>query len=170
MTNNKYKVNYITQIAILSALATSLSVVDRVISGTFLSIVPGIKIGIANVIVLYCIIKRDFKFSILIVILKTIISNLILGGFTSFFIGGTASILSYLVMYYLYKKRKKNVHLITISIIGGFIHINTQLIVISLIYNMGYEVYIYGFLLIIISIISSIIIGLTTQKLQKINI
>ena len=76
MINNKYKINNITQIAILSALASSLSVVDRVIIVSFLPMIPGIKIGIANVVVLYSIIKKDFKFSIMIVILKTIMPNL----------------------------------------------------------------------------------------------
>ena len=46
-------------------------------------------------------------------------------------------------MYYIYKKETNKLNIITISIVGGFIHINTQLIIIGLIYNIGKEIYIY---------------------------
>lgn len=167
MINNKNKINHITHMAIIAGLASAISVIDKAISVTFLSFVPGIKIGMANIVILYSIIRYDIRKSLVITITKIFISNLILGGITSIMIGGTASLLSFFIMYYLYKKSKMS--LISISVIGGFIHINTQLLVIQLLYDIGKEIYIYGFILILISLLTSIIIGITSQKLKKLN-
>ena len=71
-------------------------------------------------------------------------------------------------MYYIYKKQTNKLSIITISIIGGFIHINSQLLIIGLIYNLGKEIYIYGFILIIVSFITAIINGLITIRLNKV--
>ena len=96
------------------------------------------------------------------------ITGLLFGSISTFIIGGISSLLSFLVMYYIYKKETNKLNIITISIIGGFIHINTQLIIIGLIYNIGKEIYIYGFILIFISFITSIINGLITKRLNKV--
>lgn len=167
MNNNKIKINMITQISILAALASSLGLIDKAISSSLFPMMPGIKIGISNVIILIGIIKYNLKKSTIITLLKVIIVSFLFGGITSLLIGGSASILSFLVMYYIYKKHNKKLNIISISIIGGFIHINTQLLMISLIYDIGKEVYIYGFILILISLLSSIIIGLIVKKISK---
>lgn len=168
MIKEKIKINILTKLAILSSLASVLGIVDKMISSSFIPYLPGIKIGLANVIILYSILNFNFKYSFIIILLKIVIVCLLFGSITTFIIGGTSSILSFFVMYYIYKKETNKLNIITISIVGGFIHINTQLIIIGLIYNIGKEIYIYGFILIIISFITSIINGLITKRLNKV--
>ena len=70
-------------------------------------------------------------------------------------------------MYILYRYLKNKLSIITISVIGGFIHINSQLIIIKIIYKLGNDVYSYGLILIIVSFVTSIIVGLLAKKINK---
>lgn len=167
--NKNNNINMITKVAILAGLASSIGIIDRIISGLILSFIPGIKIGFANIIILLSIIQLDFKQSLLISILKSIIVGLIFGGITSFLIGAPSTLLSYIIMYILYNKIKNKLHIISISVIGGLIHINTQLVIISLIYDIGKEIYVYGIILILISFITSIIIGYIVNKINNMH-
>ena len=83
MNNNKIKINTITQISILAALASSLGLIDKVISSSLFPMMPGIKIGISNVIILIGIIKYNLKESTIITLLKVIIVSFLFGGITS---------------------------------------------------------------------------------------
>lgn len=167
MNGNKIKIKAITQISVLAALASSLGLIDKVISINLFPMIPGIKIGISNVIILIGIIKYNLKEASIITLLKIIIVSFLFGGLTSLLIGGTSSIVSFLIMYYIYKKHNNKLSIVSISVIGGFIHINMQLLLISLIYNIGKEVYIYGFILILISLVTSIIIGMIVKKISN---
>ena len=164
---NKIKISKITELSMLAGIAAAISIIDKIISGMMFSMIPGIKIGLANVIIIVSIIKYSFKDTLIVVLLKSIITGLLFGSISTFIIGGISSLLSFLVMYYIYKKGK-HLSLISISIIGGFIHINTQLLILGFIYSIGKEIYIYGFLLIIISFFTSIIIGMISSKLNVI--
>ena len=72
-------------------------------------------------------------------------------------------------MYISFRYLKTKTSIITISVIGGFIHINCQLIITKFIYKLGDDIYMYGAVLIIISLVMSIIVGIITNKLNKAN-
>ena len=165
--NQKQTIKYITNISYVAALASIIGIIDKIIVSSIFPLIPSLKIGLANVIILYCIQTKTFKEIIIIVLLKSILVNLILGGITSFLIGGTASLISFLVMYICNRYLKKHLTTISISIIGGIIHINIQLLIIMFIYDIGSIVYTYGIYLILISIITSIIVGNITKKAYK---
>lgn len=165
----KYSIKNITTIAFFSALASIIGIIDKIITNSILPSIPGIKMGIANVVILSLIYNNSFKDVLIIVILKSIIVGLIYGNATTFIIGGAASFGSFIMMYICYKYLQNHLSIITVSIIGGFMHINIQLIMIKIIYKMGMELYSYGLILILISIITSIIVGLITSKMIKNN-
>lgn len=165
----KYSIKNITTIALFTALASIIGIIDKIITNSIIPSMPGIKIGIANVIILSLIYNNKFSEVMIVVILKSIIVGLIYGNLTTFIIGGSASFCSFIVMYVCFKYLKKHISVITISIIGGITHINIQLIMIKVIYKMGIELYSYGLVLIIISTITSFIVGLITSKMIKTN-
>lgn len=167
--SKKNNIKFFVTISILASLSSILSIFDKFIISCIFPYIPGIKIGLANIIVLHSIYNCNFKFSLLEVTLKIIITSLIFGSITSFIIGGTSSLISFLVMYIVHRKFKDKLSIVTISIIGGFIHINTQLIITKFIYKLGNEVYMYGSLLIIISLVTSIVIGILAKKLNNIK-
>ena len=152
-------------ISILVSLAVILSLFDKMITALAFPAIPMAKIGLANTVILLGIIIFDFKDSLTIVILKSIIANLLFNGLTSFIIGGTASFISYFVMFGMYKLIKRNISAIGISVAGGFTHTIIQLFVVANIYSLGEITLYYGALLVFVSLIASTIIGLIVNKL-----
>jgi heptaprenyl diphosphate synthase len=152
-------------LAILTSLATILSLIDKVITPVAFPMLPTAKIGLANIIVLYCIYRFHFKEVLTLVIIKIAIVNLLFGGLTTLIIGGSASFLSFLTMYGAVKLFKDKISGIGASVLGGFVHIITQLFVTTVIYELGEVVMYYGAILVFLSLICSIIIGFIVNKL-----
>lgn len=127
------------------ALLVSVASVLQVAESFFPQIVPGVKLGLANMIVLIALVNIGFRAAIEIAIMRTLISSLILGTFLSpgFILSFTSAITSTLVMAGLYRlsSGSKNVFLslIGISIIGAITHNITQLglVYLLLIKNTG---------------------------------
>lgn len=155
----------IVLMSVLISLAVILSLFDKMITPLAFPTLPTAKIGFANIVILLAIIIFDFKDSMIIVILKSIIANLLFSGLTSFIIGGTASLVSYFIMYGLYKCFKNHLSAIGISVAGGFSHTVSQLFVVAMIYNLGEITLYYGALLVFVSLITSILIGVIVNKL-----
>lgn len=168
--NNSKIVKKITYIAILACLASIFSLLDRYISNLLFPYLTGVKIGIANIIVLIAIQNFDFKDNVIIIILKSLLGNLLFFGLISYVISQVASIISFLVMYLIYKYFKKFVSMIGISILGGMSHTLTQLIVISLMYSLGTSVYAYGLPLLILSLLTSVIMGIMSIQVNKLYV
>lgn len=168
----------IVSVAILVALASVLSLFDRYISSAFLSMFPTVllifpyfKIGIANIIILVIIYNFDFKYSLIAVILKSCILGLFaLNGLTSFIIGFSGTILSYFVMYFLKKASNKSYFMIFVSMAGGFSHSLGQIIASLTFYNaLNINSFLlYSPLILTIGLISGVLIGLITFKLNDV--
>ncbi len=158
----------IVTLAVLVALGSILGILDRGISALIIPFLPGAKIGLANIVVLIAIRNYRFHESLILVILKAIIVGLLFGSIMTFIIGGTASIMAFFAMYLLNKLFNQKMSVIGISVAGGFVHIITQLLVIMISYSMGREVMAYGAFLIIVSLITSVIIGYTVIRLEPI--
>ncbi|HKM29771.1 MAG TPA: Gx transporter family protein [Bacilli bacterium] len=166
VTGNK-KIQTMILLAILVALATILSYIDGLISRIAFSFLPTAKIGLANIVILFAIYRLDFKKTLVIVILKSFLVGLILGSPITFIISICATLVSFLGMYLLKKGLSEKVTAVGISVVGGTLHIITQLIVVAFIYKLGEIVISYGAILFVGSLITSIIIGLLTNKLVQ---
>jgi heptaprenyl diphosphate synthase len=68
-------------------------------------------------------------------------------------------------MYLLHKQLKDRVTAVGISVVGGVLHIVTQLLVVAFLYQLGEIVISYGAILLLVSLITSIIIGILANKL-----
>lgn len=146
------------------ALLVSVAAILQVAESFFPQIVPGVKLGLANMIVLIALVNIGFAAAIEIAIMRTLISSLILGTFLSpgFLLSFTSAITSTLVMAALYRfsmsSKRVFLSLIGISIIGAITHNVTQLglVYLLLIKNTGV------FLLLPWLGISSVIMGWVT--------
>lgn len=169
----KYTIKKITTISILVAICVAISIIDSLISGLIIPFMPGVKLGLSNVIILIILYQYRFDVGLVVTIIKSIIVGLLFSGITTFIIGGTASLVSFLLMYLAKRLLKDNVSTVSISLIGGLSHILMQLLIVSLIYKLGSVVFLYGVYLILISIGTSIIVGLVSIKcnnlMTKIN-
>ena len=169
----KYTIKKITTISILLAICIAISIIDTLISGLIIPFMPGVKLGLSNVIILVLLYQYRFDVGFVATILKSLIVGLLFSGITTYIIGGTASLVSFQLMYLMKKLLNEKVSMVSVSLIGGLSHILTQLLIVSLIYKLGSVVFMYGVYLILISIITSIIVGLVSIKcnglITKIN-
>lgn len=122
------------KISLLVACAAILQIAESF----FPQVVPGIKLGLANMIVLIALVEVGFKAAIEIAVMRTLISSLILGTFLSpaFLLSFTSAITSTLAMGLVYRLAtaggKPLLGLIGISIIGALVHNLTQISVVYL--------------------------------------
>ena len=131
-------------LTVLLALCIAISVIDSLISNLIFSFVPGIKIGLANIIIVLIIYQYKFRDGLIVNVLKSIIVGLLFSGLTSFIIGGIASLLSYLMMQLFKNIFKEKISIVGVSFIGGIVHILTQLFIVSVIYKLGNTIIAYG--------------------------
>ncbi len=122
------------KIALLVSCATILQVAESF----FPQVVPGVKLGLANMIVLIALVDMGFRSAIEIAVMRTVISSLILGTFLSpsFILSFSSAITSTLAMGLVYKLLsgggKPLFSLIGISIIGAMAHNLTQISIVYL--------------------------------------
>lgn len=166
MNQKIISVKTITLISILISLGVIFSYVDKLISTAAFPFLPTAKIGLANIVIVIGLFRFTFKESLIMVILKSILVGLLFGSITAFVIGGTASLISFFVMYLVKNIMQEHGTMVSVSVVGGFFHIITQLIVVAFIYRLGTVVLFYGAMLIFVSLVSSILIGLIANKLQ----
>ncbi len=115
-------------IALLVALASVLHVIEAFIPNP-LSL-PGVKLGLANVVTLLALMLFGFKEGIMISILRVLIGSLIGGTFltTSFFLSFSGALVSTLAMALLIRF-VLSLSIIGVSVVGAVIHNVTQLCV-----------------------------------------
>lgn len=164
-TESQNQIRKIILIANLIAVSVIFSYFDKLISQAAFWFIPTTKIGIANIVILLAVYKFDFKETLIMVLIKVVLSGLMIGGLISFIISLVASITSFIGMFLAHRYFKNLASPISISVIGGFLHIIAQLVVVNLLYNIGDAILYYGAILIFVSLITSILIGLVSFKL-----
>lgn len=157
------KTKKLTTTAMLFALAIVLSFVESMIMPLF-ALPPGVKLGLGNVVVMYCMVYMGYSSAFEIAALK---------GFFSFLTrGATAGVLSFLgglfsitIMYILKKVFGDKINYYTLSIFGALFHNIGQLVGFSLFFsNIAPMAY-----LPILSI-SAVIMGMLTGAILKVVI
>ncbi len=151
----KGAVKKIAIIAIFISLALILSYVDSLIPIHIM--VPGIKIGLANVIIIFSLYMLDSKAAIFISFSRVILSSILFGSILTFAYSMTGALLSIVVMILL--KNKAKLATLTTSIMGAVMH-NIGQILMALILMSTKEIIYYLPVLVISGILSGMLIGI----------
>lgn len=170
-------------LAVLISLCVVLSLFDRYISQGILSLfpvlgimAPNFKLGIANIVVLIILYNYNFKMSLLAVILKIIIVGLFNPNGIPMSFGG--SMLSFFIMYFLFKILKNNKYIMFVSSVGGFFHSLGQIIFGFMYYGLidisqtiltgkiDVNVLIYSPVMLLMGIITGVLIGIVSKQLN----
>lgn len=151
--------------AILTSLSVVLGVIDAQIAA-FFAVIPGAKLGLANITIMLGILYFPFRDSLLMAILKSILVGLLLGAISTFIIGFAGTMLSFFGMYTLHKLFRKNISIVGISIVGGTLHSIGQIAAIIAFYtNIIAVVFIPQ--LILISVATGMLTGMLTVTVSK---
>lgn len=149
----------------LLALAVVLNIIETVIP-FFNGYIPGLKLGLANTIILFVLYMYSFKEALYISILRVFLVGILRTGLFSiaFFFSLGGAILS-IVMMALFKRMSK-LSVVGISIIGSVFHSIGQILVAIVIIDTTKMIYYLPWLL-AISVPTGILVGLVTKELTK---
>jgi heptaprenyl diphosphate synthase len=157
------KIKKITQLSMLLALSVVLNIIENIIP-ILGGIIPGAKIGIANIVILFILYSYSFKDAIYISILRVFLVGILLTGIFSptFFFSIAGALLSIILMYI--AKRYTKLSIIGVSIIGSIAHSIGQILIAIIILGTTSIIYYLPWLL-LFAIPSGIIVGLIAKNM-----
>lgn len=147
---------------VFTALALIFSYVETLIPINFG--IPGVKLGLANLVIVMVLYKTDFKEALLLSVARVILAGFIFGNLFSILYSLAGGVLSLIVMNAL--RCRKSFSVIGVSIAGGVSHNIGQLIVAMLVvktYQVGY----YLPVLLIAGTLTGAVIGIVCREVLK---
>ena len=163
MRNNTKKM---TQLALAISLALILSFIESRIPA-FVA-VPGVKVGLANIAVIFVLYKFGVKEAITVSIIRVILVSMLFGSVVSLFYSISGAVLSFAVMLTL--KKLTPLSEVAISVSGGVMHNVGQIIAASIMLETNVVVYYLPFL-VLSGTIAGIVVGLAAALLiQRVKI
>ena len=156
MKNNRLSTRKIAFVGLAASLAILLSYVEFLLPPLFAA-VPGIKLGLPNVIIRYVLYCLDVKYAALVSFVRLGISSLLFGNAMTLAYSAAGAVLSLLVMALLKKIDKLSA--VGVSVAGGVSHNLAQVLVAMLLLDTPQIAY-YLIVLAITGTISGVFIGL----------
>lgn len=147
---------------VLTALALIFSYIETLIPIQFG--VPGIKLGLANLIIVIVLYKTDWREALLLSVVRIILAGFIFGNLFSIVYSLAGGVLSLTVMVLL--KRTDRFSVAGISMAGGVCH-NIGQLVVAMIAVETYQVGYYLPVLLIAGLITGAVIGAVAGEVLK---
>lgn len=122
MSVGKINIKKLALAGMLTAVAAALSVLERFLPLQAVMPLPGVKLGLSNVVTMFALFFLDFKTSAAIVLARCLLGALLGGGPTGFLFSITGSTLALLLMAALMKGYGRAFSLFGISIAGAAAH------------------------------------------------
>ncbi len=160
--NNRSVSRKIALLSIFLALALILSYVEVLIPFSFG--IPGIKLGLANALILLALYLMGWREALLLDIARIALSALLFGSVFSFLYSLAGGILSFLVMALL--KKTNRLHVITVSICGGVTH-NLGQLIIAAIFVSNLKILYYLPVLLLAGFLTGALIGIISRELLR---
>lgn len=122
--NTRWNASAIAKLGLLTAVALVLGYVEHLLPITG---IPGVKLGLANTVLLYALYLLDIPSAILLMILKVGLSGLLFGGVAAMLYSFAGGVVSLLVM--ILARRMKGLSVVGVSVLGAAAHNIAQLAV-----------------------------------------
>ncbi|MBE6988339.1 MAG: Gx transporter family protein [Ruminococcaceae bacterium] len=149
--------------AILIAMAAALSYTERFIPLGLIVPLPGIKLGLANVVSMFALFFMGFKSAFIILVLRCLLTSFF-GGFSSLMFSLAGGIMAVLIMEML--KRAKIFSIYGISIGGSVMHVTGQVLT-SMVIMKSHYVLSYLPVLIISAVVTGALTALISAQVLK---
>lgn len=149
----------LTKIAMLSCLAIVFGYIESLLPPLFL---PGIKLGISNIVLLIALYKLDRASAFFIMFVKVCVSSLLFSGMNVFFYSLSGGVLSLLVMTIF---KNKYFSIVGVSILGGVSHNLGQLLIAGIV--LGKNAFYYFPILLISGALMGFLTGITSSEVNK---
>ena len=155
------KVKRITLMAMCIALAMILSYVEAQLPSLG---IPGVKMGLANLVVVFCLYRLGWKEAAGISLLRVLLVSLLFGHVASLMYSAAGAALSLTGMILL-RRLAPGLRCVTVSVVGGVLHNVGQILMACVL--MGPNVVYYLPVLIVSGTVTGVIIGLVAALLVK---
>ena len=154
-------------IAILTSLAIVLSIAESFIPSIG---IPGVKLGLANIVIILVLYEIGILEAICINLLRVVVTGLVRGTFLSmgFLMSLTGAVLSLVIMILFYLLIKK-FSIIGVSVIGSIFHVTGQILIAMLYLGTAYIV-LYLPVIAISAIITGVFVGIIAQLIIRTGI
>ncbi|WP_275444618.1 Gx transporter family protein [Paenibacillus sp. ACRRX] len=171
LSDTSLKLKKAVIIAIFSAVAVVLGILESLLPTQL--IIPGAKLGLANIMVLTCLYFLKGRDAFALVILKTLLMTLLLGTFSAFLFSFLGALFSFIVMYGLMKIGRGHISLLGISVVGGVAHNIGQLTAAVIVFKTS-KIFYYLPPLMLLGVVTGIFIGIAVKyvvaSLSKLSI
>ena len=144
----------IAMAALLAALALIFSYVEAMIPSPVA--IPGVKLGVANLVILIALYQLDFKYAFAINLVRIVMSGLLFSGVFGILYSLAGGMLSLVVMWLL--KKTNLFSIVGVSMAGGVAHNIGQILVASAVVS-DLRMFAYLPVLMFSGIISGVLIG-----------
>lgn len=162
----------LTLCGMLTALAVVLSFVERLFPLDAIVPVPGVKLGLANVVTLFALTRLSARDALVIVLCRVALSSLLMGSVTAFLFSLFGGLLALAVMGLLLRAEGKFCSVLGVSVAGAAAH-NIGQIIAAVIWMKTGAVVAYLPWLLVMSVPLGLVTGLTAAvvlaHLQKID-
>ena len=164
---NRFSVHRIALLGVLTAGAVVIAIIESFIPSIG---IPGVKLGLANIIILITLYELGVLEAIEVNLIRVVVVGLVRGTFLSFgfLMSLTGAVLSLGVMILLYLLTKK-FSIIGVSVIGSLFHVIGQILVAMIYLGTAYIV-LYLPIIGLSAIITGVIVGIIAQLVIKTEI
>lgn len=158
----------VVYLGLTTGLALGLHIFESLIPMPTDLVVPGFKLGLANIVSLYVVMNFGIKDAVVVSILRTVLGSLLSGTFmtVTFFFSFSGGLVSALVMGLLYKYASRVFSMLGISLAGALTHNLAQLTVASFVIQ---TVGIFAYLpyMLFFALPTGAFVGLVTAQVNK---
>lgn len=164
---SKITTQKLTRLALLAAAAVVLGYIEGIITA-FAPLPPGIKLGLANTVVLYGIYTLGPGYSVILMVLKVILTGFMSGNLASAFLYSMGGAVLSLVMMLLVKTLSRDsVSIVGVSVVGAVFHNVGQLLIASLILQTGGLMF-YTFVLMFSAVVTGVLTGIAGKQIVRV--
>ena len=155
----------IAKLSMLLSISVVLGLIESFIP-IMSGVVPGIKLGLANIVIVFAIYELSFKDAIYISVLRVLLIGILRTGLfsISFFFSLAGALLSIVFMYL--AKEYTKMSIVGVSVVGSIFHSIAQIIV-ACIFLSNINIVYYLPILLISSIVTGVIVGSISSKLVE---
>ena len=151
----------LTLLAVLLAISLVLSVVESMLGALIPLPIPGVKLGLANIVSMFLLCYFSLGSALVVGVLRTFLASLFVGGFGMFLYAMPGAVLSIIVMYAALKKLRA-LSITGVSMLGACAH-NVAQVCMAVLITGEINLFYYAFVLLIVGAVSGTITGIVAR-------
>ena len=159
------KAKEVALLGVFVAYALVMSLIERMIPLNFS--IPGMRLGLTNVVVLLALYLFPLHRALILMILKCLLASIFSGSITALFYSLGGSLLSFIVMIALIRLSREQISPVGVSVTGAVFHNIGQILVACLLFK-SWVVLLYLPLLLLIGVGTGAVIGILVLRLRPI--